>query len=392
MANTQTLTGFTELIYEARDIVLREPIGFASSVLVNSGSEGVSLNGTVKSFVAGQPTLNTDHTPAMTVPAGDDMTSTVEEMTIGQVARINIPLKGETVRQLDNTVGRQNFINNTLAQGIRQIVNAIEAHVGTVAKNGASRALGTAGTTPFAGSPGSHALIPQVNQILTDNGAPNDGQRTLVLSTTAATNLKVLSNIYKVNENGSAETLRNGVLLDIDGVSIKQSKGVAAHTKGAGASYVINNGNITVGSTTISVDGGTVNTTGFQPGDIVTIADEPTAGKYVVKTGLTSTAGNIVIANPGLTGAIVDGKAVTIGASYTGNALFHRSAIELVVRPPAMPDGGDLAEDRMTVFDPNSGLVFEVALYKGYGMNLMEIVCYYQAKVWKPELVATLLG
>jgi len=389
MANTQTLTGFTELIYEARDIVLREPVGFASSVLVNAGSEGVSLNGTVKSFVAGQPTLNTDHTPAMTVPAGDDMTSTVEEMTIGQVARVNIPLKGETVRQLDSTVGRENFVKNTLAQGIRQIVNAIESHIGTVGKNGSSRAVGTAGTTPFASA---HALIPQANQILTDNGAPADNQRSLILSTGAATNLKTLSHIYKVNEAGSADTLRNGVLLDIDGVAIKQSAGVNSHTKGAGASYVINNGNITVGSTTISVDGGTVNTTGFKAGDIVTIADEPTASKYVVKTGLTATSGNIVIQNPGLKGAIVDGKAVTIGDSYTANMLFHRSAIELVCRPPAMPDGGDLAEDRMTVFDPTSGLVFEVALYKGYGMNLMEIVCYYQAKVWKPELVATLIG
>ena len=389
MANSQTLTGFTELIYEARDIVLREPVGFASSVIVNSGSEGVSINGTVKSFVAGEPTLNTDHTPSMTVPAGDDMTSTVEELTIGQVARVNIPLKGETVRQLENTVGRQNFINNTLAQAIRKIVNAIEAHVGTVGKNGSSRAVGTAGTTPFASA---HALIPQANQILTDNGAPQDGQRSLILSTGAATNLKTLSHIYKVNEAGASDTLRNGVLLDIDGVAIKQSAGVASHTKGAGTGYVINNGNIAVGSTTISIDGGTVNVTGIAAGDIVTVADEPTAGKYVVKTGLTAVAGNIVIAEPGLTGAIVDGKAVTIGASYTGNLLFHRSAIELVMRPPAMPDGGDIAEDRMTVFDPNSGLVFEVALYKGYGMNLMEIVCYYQAKVWKPELVATLLG
>jgi len=389
MANTQTLTGFTELIYEARDIVLREPVGFASSVLVNSGSEGVSLNGTVKSFVAGQPTLNTDHTPAMTVPAGDDMTSTVEEMTITKVARINIPLKGETVRQLDNTVGRQNFINNTLAQGIRQIVNAIESHVGEVAKLGSSRAVGTAGTTPFASS---HALIPQANQILTDNGAPVDNQRTLVLSTGAATNFKTLSHIYKVNEAGSADTLRNGTLLDIDGVSIKQSAGVNTHTKGAGASYLINGALATLGTTTLVVDGGTVNTTGFKAGDIITVADDPSAAKYVVKTGLTATSGNLVIQNPGTRGALADNKAITIGDGYTANVLFHRSAIELVCRPPAMPDGGDLAEDRMTVFDPNSGLVFEVALYKGYGMNLMELVCYYQAKVWKPELVATLLG
>ena len=388
MANSQTLTGFTELIYQARDLVLREPVGFASSVIVNSGSEGVSLNGTVKSFVGGEPTLNTDHTPSMTVPAGDDMTSTVEEMTIGQVARVNIPLKGETVRQLETTVGRENFIKNTLAQAIRKITNAIESHIGTVAKNGSSRALGTAGTTPFASS---HALIPQVNQILTDNGAPNDGQRSLIISTGAATNLKTLSHIYKVNESGDAATLRGGSLLDIDGVQIKQSAGVASHTKGAATGALINLGNVATGSTTLTLDTITVNTTGILAGDIITHASD-TANKYVVKTGLVATSGDIVIAKPGLKIATLNNDAVTVGASYTGNVLFHRSAIELVMRPPAMPDGGDAATDRMTVADPVSGLVFEVALYRGYGMNLMEIVCYYQAKVWKSELVATLLG
>lgn len=386
MANSQTLTGFTELIYQARDIVCREPVGFASSVLVNSGSEGVSLNGTVKSFVAGQPTLNTDHTPAMTVPAGDDMTSTVEEMTIGQVARINIPLKGETVRQLENTVGRENFVKNVLAQGIRKIVNAIEAHIGTVAKNGASRALGTAGTTPFASA---HSLIPQVNEILTENGAPNDGQRSLVVSTSAGTNLKLLSHIYKVNESGSAETLRNGTLLDIDGVAIKTSAGVARHTKGTGTSYLVNQTGLATDSTSVTIDTGSGT---IVAGDVVTFASGAGSGyNYIVETGVAA-AGTIVLGNPGLRGAIADNNAITVGNSYTGNVLFHRSAIELAIRPPAMPDGGDIAEDRMTVVDPVSGLVFEVALYKGYGMNLMEIVCYYQAKVWKSEFVATLIG
>jgi hypothetical protein len=391
MANSQTLTGFTELIYQARDIVLREPVGFATSVIVNSGSEGVSLGGTVKSFVGGEPTLNTDHTPAMTVPAGDDMTSTLEEMTLGQVARVNIPLKGETVRQLESTVGRENFVKNTLAQAIRKIVNAIESHVGTVAKNGSSRAVGTAGTTPFASS---HALIPQANQILTDNGAPNDGQRSLIISTGAATNLKTLSHIYKVNENGSADTLRNGILLDIDGVQIKQSAGVASHTKGtlassptsAAAGFIVGDTSITL---TASVGTGTI-----VAGDALSIAND-TANVYIVKTGVAdaSTAATLVLNKSGLrkaTGAST--RALTLAASYTGNILCHRSAIELAMRPPAMPDGGDAATDRMTVADVNSGLVFEVALYKGYGMNLMEIVCYYQAKVWKPELIATVLG
>jgi hypothetical protein len=391
MANSQTLTGFTELLYQARDIVCREPVGFASSVIINSGSEGVSLGGTVKSFVAGQPTLNTSHTPAMTVPAGDDMTSTVEEMTIGQVARVNIPLKGETVRQLDNTVGRQNFVNNVLAQAMRVIVNAIESHVGTVVKNGSSRAVGTAGTTPFASA---HALIPQCNQILTDNGAPQDGQRSLIVSTSAATNLKLLSHLYKVNEGGSPATLRNGVLLDIDGVAIKQSAGVASHTKGTlGGSPTSAAAGFALGATSVTLTA-SVGTGTIVEGDALSIAND-TGNVYIVKTGTSdaSTAATIVLNNPGLrkaTGAST--RALTVAASYTANVLFHKSAIELVMRPPAMPDGGDLATDRMTVTDLGSGLVFEVALYPGYGMNLMEIVCYYQAKVWKSEFVATLMG
>jgi len=46
----------------------------------------------------------------------------------------------------------------------------------------------------------------------------------------------------------------------------------------------------------------------------------------------------------------------------------------------------------MTIQDPKTGLVFEAALYPGYGMNVVELCCYYKAKVWKPEFVATILG
>lgn len=389
MANAITITALTELLYNARDRVAREAVGFIPSVTINSGSEGVSLGGTVKSIVTAQPTLNTSHTPATTVPAGDDTTITTEELTIGQVSRTNIPLKGEVARQMGNIGMYGRVIEDLFAQHIRTHVNAIESHCGTVIKNAASRAVGTAGTTPFASS---HALIPQAGQILTDNGCPNDGMRSIVLSTGAATNLKTLSHIYKVNESGSSDVLRRGVLLDIDGCMIRQSAGVASHTKGAATGALINNASgEVVGETTLTLDTITVNTTGILAGDIITHASDST-NKYVVKTGLVATSGDIVIANPGLRIAAANNDAVTIGNSYTGNAIFHRAAVELVMRPPAMPEGGDAAVDRTTLYDEVSGLTFEVAIYKGYGMNLMEFCCYYQAKVWKPEFVATILG
>jgi len=387
MANTVTLTGLTEILYRARDIVARELVGIIPSVTINGGSEGVSLGGTVSSVVTAQPTLNTDHTPAMTVPAGDDTTITTETMTIGQKSRTNIPIKGEIAKQLANTADYGLVLEQLFAQHIRTHVNAIESHCGSVIKDGASRAYGTAGTAPFGSDFNATA---QIRKILVDNGCPMDGQVSLVIDTNAGVNLRSLAQLQKANEAGSAAMLRNGELLNLNGLSIKESAGIAAHTKGAGASGLIN-GAEAIGQTTLTYDTLTVNTTGYKAGDVITFAAD-TSNKYVIKTGSTATGGDIVIANPGLKTAIPDNNAITIGNSYTGNVAFHRAAVELAMRPPAMPEGGDLARERMTVYDPVSGLVFEVALYPGYGMNLIEIVCYYQAKVWKSEFVATLLG
>ncbi len=388
MANTITLSGLTEIIYRSRDIVAAEPVGFSTSVLVNAnGSERVSLNGSVKSIRTAEPTLNTSYTPAMTIPAADDVTVTVESVSLGQVANVRVPLTGDALLQLANCSSKEDYTNNILAQSFRKIRNTIEAHLGTVVKNGASRAVGTAGTTPFASN---HNVINSARQILKDNGCPvEDGSVSLVIDTAAGTNFRNLSNLYKVNEAGTADLLRRGVLLDISGIMIKESAGVASHTKGTGTSYQTNSASLVTGSTTIPLDTGSGTVVA---GDVVTFASGAGSGRnYVVKTGIAS-AGDAVLNLPGLRGAIPDNNALTIGNNYTGNVMFHRAAVELIIRPPAMPDGGDAASESMVVFDPVSGLVFDVRLYKGYGMNMLDITTMYQAMVWKPEFVATVLG
>lgn len=383
MANTLTISAFAENLFEAKDIVAAEPTGFIPSVLVNSSEDGVSINGTVTSLVTAQPTLNTSVTPAMTIPDGDDQTITALTTSIGQVANVRIPMVGETWRKLNNTSGSKNALTALLAQAMRVIVNAIESHCGTVIKNGSSRAVGAAGTTPFGSS---HAVIPQVHQILKDNGCPEDGQISLVINTAAGTALRTLSNIYKANEAGGSEVLRRGTLIDLDGVMIKESAGVASHTKGSGASYLINAGNLAVGSTALTLDTGSGT---IVAGDVLTHASDST-NKYIVGTAL---AANVVtLNNPGLKIATANNDAVTVGNSYTGNVAFHRNAVELIVRPPALPEGGDAAIDSLTITHEKSGLVFQVSIYGGYKMQMLDITTYYQAKVWKPEFVATLLG
>lgn len=389
MANTLTISSLTELLFQAKDSVVAEPTGFIPSVLVNSGSEGVSLGGTVTSHVTAQPTLNTSYSPAMIPPDGDDQTITTETMTIGQVARVNIPVKGETFKQIQATSGYENVKRDLFAQAIRSIRNAIEARVASVVYKGASRAHGTAGTTPFASNFND---INSVRKILQDNGGPiDDGQWSLVINTAAGVNLRNLTQLQKVNESGNDALLRRGELLNLAGFSIKESAQIQTHTKGAGTGALINNASTeAVGETTLAFDTMTVNTTGIKDGDVITYAAD-TVNKYVVKTGSTSTSGNIVINKPGLLIAAPDNNAITVGNSYAANVAFHRSAVELVMRPPYTPPEGVLG-DSMVVRDDKTGLVFQVTYYPGYGMGTFEFVTLYDVKVWKPEYVATLIG
>jgi hypothetical protein len=385
-----TISALAENIFAAKDRIAKEPTGFLQSVIVNSdASDGVSINGTVTSFVTAQPTLNTSYTPSMTIPEGDAQTVGVKTMQIAQTGNVKIPLTGELARQLENTAGRDRVVTDMFAQAFRKIRNGIESHVGSVIAAGASRGYGTAGTSPFATD---HKPINYARKILIDNGAPDDGENSLVIDTLAGTDLRNISNLYKVNEGGSTDLLRRGTLLDISGIMIKESSGVAATTAGAMTGALFN-GAGAVGDTTITFDTGTVNTTGIVAGDIVSITGATGgAQKYVVATGTTSTSGTFTIAAPGLRAVVADNTAITVSATSTRNVLFNRNAVELVMRPPAQPYGKDAAVDRMTFVDEGTGLVFEVAHYVGYGKAMFDITTFYQAKVWKPEFCAVLLG
>lgn len=392
MANTLTLTGLTELIYAAKDIVAAEPCAFVNSVTVNSGTEGVSVNGTVSSFKTSQPSVDSSaFVPSMTLPSAQDLTVTTDTMTLDQTARVSISLNGETLRQLDHTAGRDNVINNLIAQGIRGLRNTIEAHVGLVAARGASRVTGTAATTPFASNQNS---VNAARQILFDNGcAVNDGQISLVLNSNASTNLRNLTNLYRVNESGNDALLRKGTLLDISGIMLKESAGVASPTAGAMASATSTSAAFTVGQTVIPL--ATAGTGVVAAGDIVSFANDTNA--YVVSSvsfaGANPASGDsITLAQPGLQKAQgVATRAITVTATAARNVMFHKSAMELAMRPISLPGGRDAGE-HSTFTDEKSGLVFDAGLYLGDGLATLRFMTLYKAKVWKPEFVTSILG
>lgn len=385
MANV--LTDLAADIYRAADVVGREQVGIIPSITLNTDAgTRVAKGDTVRSHFTRTPSVNTSFSPAMTIPEGTDQTVDNKTLTVDNFASVQIPWTGEDIKHVNNGSGFETIYGDQIAQAMRAITNSIEQYVAGVAYKGASRAYGTAATTPFGSN---FNEVAEIRQILVDNGCPMDNQVTLAINSLAGTKLRNLAQLQKVNEAGGSELLRRGALLDLQQIMIKESAGIQRHTKGTGANYLADLvAGYPVGSTALHVDTGTGT---ILAGDVVTFAGD--SNKYVVGTGFAGDGdGDIVLNDPGLRIALDNNDAMTVGDSYTGNIAFHRSAIELVVRPPAAPMGGDAAVDVMTVQDPFSGLVFEIAVYKGYMKAMIEVRCLYGAKVWKPQHVATLLG
>lgn len=387
MANV--LTSLAGDIYRAADVVGRELVGIIPSSTINSGSERVALNDTVRSFFTRTPSVGTI-TPSMTIPEGTDQTVDNKTLTIDKTASVKIPWTGEDIRHVNNGSGFTTIYGDQIMQAMRSIVNQIEADMALAIKVAASRAHGTLGTTPFGSN---FSEIAQLRKILVDNGCPMDGRVTLCMDTAAGANLRNLAQLQKVNEGGSNVLLRQGELLDLQGIKIKETAGIVTHTIGTGSGYNVNNvSGYAVGSTAITLEAGSGT---IVAGDIFTNSQSGRdANKYVVGTALTSAV--VTLNDPGIRKAWVNDDTVAVGAAYTPNVVFHQTAVELAVRPYAVPMMNgmamDAAMDSMIVVDPWSGLVFEIKAYSGYNKAMFDVQCVYGIKAWKPPHIAILAG
>lgn len=389
MAIANTLTGLVPTMYRAMHTVSRENVGALPGATIDASAAMAAKDQTVRTPVAPAATAESI-TPAMAVPETGGQTISYVDMTLSKSKAVPIPFSGEEELSLGDTY--QVVMEQRIAQAIRTLVNEMESDLCTAAYTGASRAYGTPTTTPFASSLADAA---EIKRILDVNGAPgkNDpNYRSLVINSAAGVNLRKLTNLMTVNANGSDQTLRNGILLPVVGFGVRESAGVVSHTKGAGTGYDINNGSgEAVGQTTITLDGGTVNSTGIKAGDIVTFATDAN-NKYVVNTGLTAASGDIVIGNPGIQVLVADTTEMTIGDSYTANFGFSKNALVVATRAPAMPRMGDLSVDVQQVTDPVTGIVFTFAMYRGYHAVRFEVSAVWGVKAVQSEHIAVLIG
>ena len=388
MANT--LTNLIPDLYAALDVVSRELVGFIPAVARDSTADRVASGQTLRVPITPANAAGGNATPAMSLPSAADQTIANVTLTLSKSRYFPFSWNGGEQQAVAMGPGFLTLQQNQIAQALRAAVNEIETDIATAAYKGASRAYGTAATTPF-GTAGDYSDAAQLRKVLDDNGAPLT-DRTLVLNTTAGANVRAKqAQAYMAGDNSLQ---RNGVLFDINGFALRESAQVPTVTAGAMASATTSASALTVGQTVLPL--ATAGTGVVAAGDIITLAND--ANKYVVSSvsfaGANPASGDsITIAAPGLRLAQSSAaRAITVTATAARNIGFSRNAILVVTRLPATPTEGDLASDRMTVTDPNSGLTFEVAIYPGYLMNVYHLRIAWGVSVLKPEHVAILLG
>ena len=386
MANT--LTGLYPTMYNAMNVVSRELTGFISAVSMDATAEMAAANQTVRSPVV--PAMSGSNiTPTNIAASGDDQTISYVDITISNQRKVTFNLTGEEERGLgssNQTIAQQRF-----AQAFRTLANEVETDLAELYV-AASRAYGTAGTTPF-GTGDDLTDASEVLRILDDNGAPKTDRHIVLGSAAVAKLLGKQPSMFRVNESGEAMIRRMGALSDLFGAEFHHSGQVQGHTAGAayGASpaYLTDYGSgYAVGATTIHLDTGSG---AHVAGDVISFAGD--TNKYVIATGA---AGNgdkdIVLGAPGLRETLADGVVATILNNYTANLAFSRDALQLAARVPAIPTGGDQADDRTYIQDPMSGLTFEVAVYRQYRQVTYEVALCWGVKAVKPEHMAILVG
>ena len=381
-----TLTNLIPDLYEALDVVSRELVGLVPAVMRDPLAERAAVNQTIRSFVAPAASAG-DITPGVTPP--DDGNQTIGNITLAITKSRRVPFRwtGEQEKSVAAGHGARAIQQAQLQQAFRVLANEIETDLAALYIY-ASRQYGVGGTVPF-GTAGDYTDASFARKILVDNGAPETDVH-LVVNTGAGANLRGKQG-GKANEAGTDSILRQGVLLDIHGFAVRESAQIKSHTKGTGASATTNAAGYAVGAITITLASAGTGT--IVAGDSITFAGD--LNKYLVVTGDAdvSGGGTVVLAAPGLRQAIAaSATAITVEASGPRSMAFHRSAIVLATRLPALPEGGDLARDRTVITDPRSGLAFEVAMYPQYRQMQYEVSAAWGVKAVKTEHIALLAG
>ena len=379
------ISALAPILFSAAQEVSAEAFGTVNSISNSFASKGVSKGDKV--VVPVSPVqANTPFTAAATPPEGTSVTAGKVEVEITKSQKTSMVLTGEQIRSLENGQNYQEFTRQFAAQGMRALRNECEIDCCNAIKEGASRAYGTAGTTPFATSINELA---NVRKILRDNGAPLADLQ-FVCNSNSELALLQLGIVQQAFAAGSDMERRSAVLGRQLGFSMNVSAGIEQHVKGTLVTTVSDLGaTLPIGSLAINTDGSTGVDGTVKAGDVITWAGD--LNKYIVGIAQAAMADNTILTlnRPGLRQTLANEVTGTIGASYTPNLAFERSAVVGIMRPPLMPANPTM---RMIPISDQFGMTYLFVEIAQYGQITWEIHLAWGFKVVQPEHVALLLG
>ena len=377
--------------WEAVENLSRETVGFIPAAYKSTSANKVKFGQEIQ-IPYGIVGDMVDTPIGFAVPTAQTNTDSLGyvSLVINKRKTVPIDIDGEDEAGLATTGTEADVRRDQFSEAFRKIANAMEADMASAAILGSSRAVGTAGTSPF-NTAGDFTTFALAQDVLDHNGAsPSD--RVMILSTAAKTDLVgKQGTVFNANQYGSADARMWGVINEnMYGFMVRSSYGLAKHTAGTGTLYVLaaaaTGADTGDGDTDLSLGTGSGT---ILAGDYVTLDGD--TNKYIVGTGITA-PGTAVLNEPGLRQSAAISTALTVGSTYTPSIGFQKNAIVLATRTPFYPNAGDGALGREYVTDPVSGITFEIAMYPGQRKTQIQVSACWGVKVVNPRHVVTMLG
>lgn len=299
--------------------------------------------------------------PARYIPQQDNLDITSQNADSIETTKPLTLDKTETVRmdfdslELATDVDIANVLTRCAIPAAEAIAQNVEARCLSIAKNTVAGSVGTFGSNAF-GVSDVLAARTKLNQQL----CPMAGRKLLLNSASGASAVDARKGLFQSASEIDTQ-YKNGLIGRADGFDWYENELLPTHTNGADVVGAINDGSVSEGTSTLTVDGFTA---ALAVGSTITIADvfevhpitkEVTdrLAQFVV-TAATTTE---LTVSPALYASATDGRrnidalpadnaAVTaVGAADAAaiqNLAWHPSAFKFVSVPMIQPDGVDL--------------------------------------------------
>jgi hypothetical protein len=378
MANVWT--PFIPTLYASFYQYLRQQTGLVTGVRVDGSMAGGAV-GQVVDFPIVPTQAARDLTVGMTATEGSYITMGYDNLTLTKQKEVAIPWTGEDERSLRASIGHQSVLSQQLVHAMNTLTALIEADL-AAEYDKATRAFGTISGSAFINPTDMIDDTADLLKIYEDIGAPITNLQAVV--NTSVTNvMRKQDGLVDVSKAGTDDTLRRGILREINGISFRGSNYLKRPAIGTAANCTTDSTGYAVGSKTITLASAGTGT--ILAGDVIKIAGDDNF--YVVKTGDAdiSGGGTIVLQEPGIQVAIpASTTAITVQYIASRNMVFDRGAIMLMTRVPSLPREGDEGQHTL-LSDPETGLTFDLGLYKKHRMIQAELSIVWGVKVLNPH-------